>query len=304
MSQTEDCPTWFRDALAMPRDERVVEVDGCPIHYLRWGDPAAPGLVLVHGGAAHAHWWSFLAPMLAGRYHVVALDLSGHGDSGWRPTYEFERWAAEVVAVADHAGMRDRLLLVGHSMGGVVTAVAASLHGERLAGAVIVDSPVGEPDPERTEAEQGRAFRPDQKIYPDVETALPRFRLVPDQPPPPGYVIDHVARHSLRPVEGGGWTWKFDPRIFAERSPYVLHDYLPSIRCRLAVFSGEHSDLVTSEVSSTISELVGDTAPFVEIPAAHHHLLLDQPLALIAALRAILADWEYSLPRCAPANSG
>ena len=79
-----EAPRWFRDAINTPYDEDVVEVDGCPIHYLRWGDRERPGLVLVHGGAAHAHWWSFVAPQLTNNYHVVALDLSGHGDSGRR----------------------------------------------------------------------------------------------------------------------------------------------------------------------------------------------------------------------------
>src|SRR3990172_10200242 len=74
-------PKWFQDAVAAPCERRRVNVDGCSIQYLRWGDPAKPGIVLVHGGAAHAHWWSFLAPQLTGSYHVVAPDLSGHGDS-------------------------------------------------------------------------------------------------------------------------------------------------------------------------------------------------------------------------------
>ncbi|MBU1226771.1 MAG: alpha/beta fold hydrolase, partial [Actinobacteria bacterium] len=98
-------PRWFTEALAAPGTERFVEVDGTSIHVLDWGPhPGAPGLVFVHGGAAHAHWWSFLAPMLAGRWHPVAFDLSGHGDSGRRSHYSHETWAAEVMAVADSAG--------------------------------------------------------------------------------------------------------------------------------------------------------------------------------------------------------
>ena len=55
----------------------------------------------MHGGAAHAHWWSFLAPQLAKQYYVVAPDLSGHGDSGRRTSYPRELWAREVLAVAE-----------------------------------------------------------------------------------------------------------------------------------------------------------------------------------------------------------
>ena len=56
--------------------------------------------MLVHGGAANAHWWGFIAPQLARGYHVVAPDLSGHGDSGWRPDYPREVWSEEIMTVA------------------------------------------------------------------------------------------------------------------------------------------------------------------------------------------------------------
>ena len=69
---TEAAPTWFRNAIAHTPSERTIDVQGCPIHTLSWGNPKLPGLLLVHGGAAHAHWWSFLAPLLSQRYYVVA----------------------------------------------------------------------------------------------------------------------------------------------------------------------------------------------------------------------------------------
>ncbi len=58
-----EAPAWFDKALDAPWEDRAVEVEGCPIHYLRWGEAGRPGIVLVHGGAAHAHWWSFIAPL-------------------------------------------------------------------------------------------------------------------------------------------------------------------------------------------------------------------------------------------------
>ena len=71
-------PPWFTEAVTTPYESHTVEVDGCPIHYLAWGDARKPGLVLVHGGAAHAHWWSFIAPHFVPEYRVAAIDLSGH----------------------------------------------------------------------------------------------------------------------------------------------------------------------------------------------------------------------------------
>jgi pimeloyl-ACP methyl ester carboxylesterase len=290
-----EAPAWFTSALAIVPEERTVEVEGCPIHYLRWGDPAKPGLLLVHGGAAHAHWWSFIAPQLMQQYHVVAPDLSGHGDSGRREEYPREIWAKEIVAVAAHAGIVDPPVLVGHSLGGFVSIVAASLYGDRLAGAIIVDSPVRAPDPESEEGARGRAFK-NPKTYPDLATARTHFRLIPPQPETHPFIIDHVARHSLHRTPAG-WTWKFDPRVFVRVSLVPMSDYLADTRCRVAIFRGELSYLVPPETGEYMYELLDRNAPVVEIPQAHHHLILDQPLAFIAALRAILADWEHTVPR-------
>jgi len=297
-AEASGAPRWFRQALAMPFDERRVEVDGCPIHYLRWGDPSQPGLVLVHGGAAHAHWWSFIAPQLTHQYHVVALDLSGHGDSGRRERYPREVWAEEVMAVAADARMVGAPILVGHSMGGFVCMAAAALYGDRLGGAVIVDSPVRRPDPEAEEGARGRAFR-NPKTYPTLEEALAHFRLVPEQPCDNPYLLEHVALHSLGRRDGG-WTWKFDPQIFRRFMPRALHEILPEVGCRVALFRAEHG-LVTPDIGEYMFELLGRNAPVVEIPDCHHHLMLDQPLAFVAALRATLADWEHSVPRRRPA---
>jgi pimeloyl-ACP methyl ester carboxylesterase len=293
-------PAWFQAALATPADVGETVVDGCRIVHRAWGDEDAPGLVLVHGGAAHARWWDHLAPLLAKRYRVVALDLSGHGDSGRREVYPPTTWAEEVLAVASDRGI-ERPVLVGHSMGGFVSIVAAAEHGERLAGAIIVDSPVMRPDPEREEARRGNFFRA-PKTYPTLAEAMEHFVLVPPQPCEQDAVLDHVARHSLHEVEGG-WTWKFDPRVFGRFSPRdpVFSDYLARVSCRVAVMHGELSAIVTDDVKAHMDEQLGRNAPFVEIPAAHHHLVLDQPLAFVVGVRALLGEWQHSVrtPRSA-----
>jgi len=287
-------PKWFADAMAVPLQRRTLTVSECPLNYFVWGDPRKPPIVLVHGGAAHAMWWSPLAPQLSQHYYVVAPDLSGHGDSGRRETYPLEGWADEVLAIAKDAGCAALPILVGHSMGGLVSIVAAALHGHRLAGAVIVDSPVKRPDPESGEADSGKAFR-HPRIYPDLDTALAHFRLIPAQPCENAFMVDHVARHSLHETPAG-WTWKFDPRVFLRFPPRTLHDYLARVRCRVALMRGEMSAIVLPETGAYMYELLNRNAPLVEIPQAYHHLILDQPLAFIAALRALLADWEHSVP--------
>ena len=292
-------PPWFEDALHHRPEHRTVPVDDCAVHYLRWGDPADPGLILVHGGAAHAEWWSFLAPMLARRYHVVAPDLSGHGDSGRRAAYSETLWAEEVVAVAADAGMTAPPVIVGHSMGGLVTVTTAALHPEALAGAILVDTPVRAPDPETAARDTGRAFR-GLKTYATRREAVARFRLIPDQPCENDFILTHLARTSVRSVEGGGFQWKFDPNIFDGIPRDKMAGYLDRVGCRVAMFRGELSTVVPRETGREMYERLGRNTPLIEVPEAHHHLLLDQPLAFVTGLRAVLEDWAHSVPASAP----
>jgi pimeloyl-ACP methyl ester carboxylesterase len=290
-----EAPGWFARAISTPHTEHTIEVSGCQVRYLNWGDRGNPGLVLVHGGAAHAHWWSFLAPLFIENYSVVALDLSGHGDSGQRELYPRSTWAEEVMAVSRHASFVGPPILVGHSMGGLISIVAAALYGDELAGAIIVDAPVRKPDPETQEGERGRAFR-NPKTYPDLETARSHFRLVPQQPCDNQYILDYIAERSLRRIEAG-YTWKFDPKVFIRARAEAMHEHLANVRCRVALIRGELSHVVPPETGAYMYQLLHRSAPLVTIPEAHHHLILDQPLAFVAALRALLADWEHSLPR-------
>ncbi len=248
----------------------------------------------MHGGAAHAEWWSFIAPLWTWQYFVVAPDLAGHGESGWRENYPRRGFADDIMAVIADAAFVGPPVLVGHSMGGLVSIVAGSLYGDRLAGAVIVDAPVRKPDPESQErASRGRVRH--ARLYPDLKTALSHFRLLPSQPVENDYILQHLARTSVREANGG-FTWKFDPRVFIDFSLEAMHDYLATTRCRVALFRGELSSVVPPETGEYMYELLERNAPLVEIPEAHHHLFLDQPLAFVAALRALLADWEHSTP--------
>ena len=180
MTPTDDAaadatpPDWFTTALATSAELGAVDVEGTAIAYRAWGQPGGPGIVLVHGGAAHSRWWDHIAPLMTPGRRVFALDLSGHGDSGRRQTYSLDSWAREVLAVAGAAGITAPPTVIGHSMGGFVTLRLASLYGSRIAGAVIVDSPVRDLTPEEQAAREHRAFGP-LRVYPTREAAIARF---------------------------------------------------------------------------------------------------------------------------------
>ena len=291
----EDAPAWFRRALDVRYEDRNVIVNDANVHYLLWGEVGAPGLVFVHGGGAHAHWWTHVVAQFADRYRVAAVDLTGHGDSDHRERYSMAGWAEELMAVAGDIGCEGAPVVVGHSMGGFVTIVTAAMHGHRLAGVIVCDSPVNRPDPEVDAARAGKAFgRP--RVYPDVNTALERFRTVPEQRQYEPFVMDHVARHSLRPV-AGGFTWKFDRNVFGagEHPRTAARPHLSAVRTRLALLASEYG-LVTPEVGRYMYDQLGRVAPVIELPQAGHHPMLDVPLVLLMAIRTLLADWEHSVP--------
>ncbi|MGY1710552.1 alpha/beta fold hydrolase [Geodermatophilus sp. SYSU D00758] len=275
-------PPWFDRALARAPEHREVEVAGARVHYRAWGDGDAPGLVLVHGGAAHSGWWDHVAPLL-GSHRVVAVDLSGHGDSSWRPEYTMSLWAQEVLAVAAAEGL-DRPVVLGHSMGGWVTLTAAVEHGPTLAGAAVIDSPLAARPPEESRA--GGIART-HRVYADPGEAVARFRTLPPQEEYLPYVMAHVARGSLRAAEGG-WTWKFDPGFFGPRPD--LRDVLPRLATPAALFRCERG-LVGPGMAAEMAGLAPAGLTVVDLPEAGHHPMLDQPLALVTAVRTLLALW-------------
>lgn len=290
-------PDWYRQALAVPFSDESVLVHDCSIHYLAWGERGRRGIVFVHGGGAHAHWWTHIAARYANHYRVVALDMSGHGDSGRRQRYSLEGWTDEVMAVIADAGISDSPVVVGHSMGGFVTIVTAALHSDSLAGVVICDSPVTESDPEVDAARVGQAFG-QPRVYKTREDALARFRTVPPQKHYLDYVMADLGPRSLHRVEGG-WSWKFDHKVFGafDGNPRsIARPYLADVHCRLALLRSEFG-LVTEDIGAYMYELLGRVNPVIEIPQAGHHVMLDQPLLLITSLNTLLADWDHSEPR-------
>jgi pimeloyl-ACP methyl ester carboxylesterase len=293
-------PRWFADALAQEPECTWPVVQGARIETLAWGARGAPGLLLLHGKMAHARWWSFVAPWLANTHRVVALSFSGMGGSDWRDAYSAATMADEAMAAADAAGLfaaGQRPLVVGHSFGGFVSLLCAQQHGTRLAGVFTLDMPLMSREQRQARSRPGLrqaiAQRP-TRLYPSLTAALARFRFAPEQPCDNLYIADHIARTSLKQVAshdgGAAWTWRFDPKV-APVGPGDAAQALREAQCPLAIGWGSDSALVTPEVAQYVCSLAGPGVPRIEIPGARHHVMVDQPLALVSALRALLQTW-------------
>jgi pimeloyl-ACP methyl ester carboxylesterase len=195
-------------------------------------------------------------------------------------------WAREIVAVAA-AERLERPVVVGHSMGGWAAVTTGVEHGSAVSAVAYIDSPLNDQPPEESRLRERQRPR---RVYPTLEEAMSRFRTLPAQEVVLPFVRAHVARGSLRQVEGG-WTWKFDPTFFGRR--LLLRDLLPELPCPVALFRCEHG-LVSPEMAAEMTRLVPRRLPVVDLPDAGHHPMLDQPLALVTGLRTLLAFWPES----------
>ena len=269
---------------------------GARVEVLTWGPPGGEGLLLLHGAGAHAGWWSFIAPFFAaeGR-RVAALTWSGMGRSGWRERYGFDTFAQEAVAAAEHAGLFDAGApdMVAHSFGGAVAChLAASEAGARFGRIVIADA--GVRPPERRWRGPPTRTNPN-RLYPSQAAALARFRLAPPQDCANLFAADHIARGGLRET-AEGWSWSFDPFMWAHLDrasrPLSQEAELAQARAPLAFLYGDRSWVMDAATVAYTRAHAPPGAPFVAIPDAAHHVMLDQPLAFVAALRALFAGWR------------
>jgi len=301
-------PQWFTQALNTNCESGSATVDDCKINYVSWGDRDKPGLLLLHGSNAHLEWWRPIAPLLADQFYVVAMDSSGSGNSGWRNRYSRKQFASEVMGVAKAAGIVDKFFVVGHSFGAFSTLEAGFCFGEELAGIVMVDFAI---QSEATAAEfmkmreslRDTPQRP-TRVYSDYQEALGRFRLVPQQSCKNPFLVDYIAEHSLRKVEGG-WTWKFDPGMFRnldldQKESLSQTEKLQALVCPAAFIMAEHSSDYSREAADYTRELVAGKLPFFSVPDTFHHLMFDEPLALAMTIKSLLLSW-YCRPEGAPA---
>lgn len=315
-------PAWFEAAVERAPERSFVPVRGAKIELLTWGDVGKPGLIFVHGNSAHADWWSFIAPFFADDFRVAALSLSGMGASDWREAYAFETFADEIHACAMAAGLYEAAqppVYIGHSFGGSQVFYSACRHPARMRAAILVDTGFGGPptreqleawEKQRSEARNangnadgGRRWRGlsrrggANRVYPTLEAALARFRFMPPQIPGNLYIADLIARRSLRAApmpdgSGEGWTWRFDPQIWSKLDRAGMAELDAAVAAPLAHIWGDRSEIIKRHgLAGGGRDLIPADAPHIVIPDSGHHIMVDQPLALVAALRALLTAW-------------
>ncbi len=286
-------PAWFETSLSHKPERSFFRSSGVGIELLTWGRLGAPGLLFLHGNGAHADWWSHIAPFFAAEWRCAALSYSGMGGSDWRAAGytvgDFALEARDAVAAAGLDKGPVRPIIISHSFGGTVGMVAAS-RDEMFRGLVMIDTPINiAPDQLRELKARAPKARTEHQAFHTLEEGLARFRLSPHQDCVNDFIGDHIARCAL--VErNGNWFWRFDPRRLTVKDRDE-DDISSEVRCPIAYFHGEKSALITPDALERSIKAFPNGTPVIPIPEAAHHVLIDQPLALVSSLRTLLACW-------------
>lgn len=267
---------------ARPRTEVI---NGVRLHFLESGQAGAPPLCFLHGGAAHAHWFDAVTPAFETRFHVVALDQRGHGESQWvdPPSYGTEDFVGDLLGLMDTMGW-ERMTLVGHSMGGHNAMSFAAWHPDRVARLVIVDSRPAIP-PDRLEFMHARGRRL-PRVHASEDAAVASFRLLPRETLADPAFLKHIARAGLT-RRNGGWGWRFDPATHGSRQPVDAWPLLGKITAPTLITRAALSPVLPAEMADRLHAAI-PRATLVTIPNAYHHLTLDAPADFATALDEFL----------------
>ena len=290
-SEPTATPDWFWEAVETQATEHTFEVEGCEVAYRVWnaGSTGPGGILLLHGLYAHSRWWDFIAPQISGESKVVAMDLTGMGDSDHRYEYTSSTYVDEILGIADAANLDSSTILVGHSFGGRMATKAVVARPGRFGGLVLVDSGVHDPEePDRNlEDSSPRAGRP--KLYPSREIAESRFRLFPAQPNTNDYLLRYIAKHSLIMVDAEAYAWKFDSDLpLALKDIEALEEDYRNLELPVSIIYGEKSESYTQTTNDYTLSLIPEPLRSTSIADARHHVFLDQPERFVDELNLSL----------------
>jgi pimeloyl-ACP methyl ester carboxylesterase len=271
-----------------PPQSRYVDRDGLRLHHLDWGSEGRHPVVLVHGSRLHAHVWNDFGRRFRDRYHVIAVDQRGHGDSGWCASagYQLDALCRDLRSVVEARGLK-RYTLIGHSLGGRVSMLYASRHQAEIERLVLVDITPGRASaptaPQRGGGAQPRDFETEDAAIEYLARAMSRA---------PRSLVEESVRHGLRRNDAGRYVWKYDPVLFKQRvalPPGVdLWNAMSTVAVPTLLQYGSESDVVNAD----LAERLRTTMPrctVERIEGAGHGLFTDRPDAFSSSVGRFLA---------------
>jgi len=187
--------------------DRFVNANGLKFHYLDWGSPEKPPLVLLHGVGQTCHTWDLFAAAMSPHFHVMAFDQRGHGDTDWAPDKDYSRktMVSDVAAFTQALGL-PRFFLTGMSMGGANSLSFTAAHPERVESLVVVD--IG-PRVENKGVQHIRDFMTNYREFDSLDAAAAVIhRFNPRRPL--AVIRNFTCVYNLKQLPSGKWTWKYD----------------------------------------------------------------------------------------------
>ena len=281
----EDAPKWFHESLNIIPEELLIKNDRGDLSYARWSSTKENDnlLIFIHGTGAHKKWWYPIAPQFINDTNVIAVDLPGMGDSGFREKYSIKDFGECIISIIETEQRNNKISnisIIGHSLGGQVGAYIASEKKELVNSLIMIDTFIRPPDwnPE----EHGGGPLRKIKYYPNKNIILERFRLLPQQECLNEWFVRFIAEHSVKQTTEG-WRWKFDDTMF--NSLERLFGYQFTFKCPALFIHGSDSLLMSGNILSNIKNMYSDIMDFEEVLGAAHHVPLDKPLEIVDIIK-------------------
>jgi pimeloyl-ACP methyl ester carboxylesterase len=242
--------------LAQPVD-RFVTVNGLRIHYVDWGSPDKPPLLLIHGLDRIARTFDHLAPHFTSRYRVIAMDMRGHGDSDWHPDgrYLVEDHVSDVEGLAAQLKLRN-IVLWGNSTGGRVAQVFAGLHPDLVSHLIAED--VGPERPQQISDSYARRVKLEEAGWASEDELLAGLRKAAGASEA---VIGPYVRYGTKRRPDGRIVWKRDPALVNGFVATDLWRFVRNITAPAIYILGGRSNIVPAAVQNELTQ----TLPRVEI---------------------------------------
>lgn len=265
--------------------DRFVVVNGLRLHYLDWGNAAKPPLVLVHGIGRVAHTFDHIAPAFTAEYHVLAVDMRGHGDSAWDPGahYLVEDHVKDFEAFVDRLGLRD-VTLWGNSTGGRVVQVYAGLHAANVRALIVED--VGPERPKTISDNFARGVERDAPGWASEDELLAQLKK--ENAGIPEDQLKTYARYGTMRARNGRLIWKRDPNLAKGFVETELWQYVRRIASPTIYILGGRSTIVPAETQDQLKK----TIPGVEIvtmPGLGHYPSQERPADFTRLAKDFLA---------------